>query len=187
MTLYPQGVSPEQFKPGTLLACHGESFVSGAIRFGQRLRVEKQYCWANHIACVLSTDGMVMEMLGKGAAVSNAAEKYHEKDYVVIDAGLTLRDTRRAISVWQDIWECHTDYGFTEIASIVPSLMTGTHLRFFAQGQLICSGAAAVGLAATGARIPLSWREDPAFVLPAQFMQLWKVPPPEVLKGTSVG
>jgi hypothetical protein len=168
--VYPAGVAPAVFKPGTLLACHGTGLADRAIQLGEWLWLrgaDRRYAWVNHIACITDPDGALIEMQAAGAVTGHASD-YQPQDYWIIDFDLDPAETARAVTVWEQILAEHDRYGWVTIAALAVRLTTRLPLQFATGTRLVCSGAAVVGLCATTALLPLAWRVAPGFVTPAE-------------------
>src|SRR5207244_9543855 len=129
MTLFEAGTAPDIFKPGDFLLCSNSGTVARVIRFGQRLRIPKQWCWCNHAAMVVSAGGDLVEALSHGPERTNA-DKYQPVDYVIVNSGLDLDDRAEAVRYANWAADNNGGYGYLTIVSIAFTLLTGARFRF---------------------------------------------------------
>jgi hypothetical protein len=88
------GSAPTSRTPGDFILTHGDSFVSKASQFGEKLRIhgdDRKFAWYNHAALVPAVNGEIVEALGRAVVASNA-EDYLQKDYVVVHSGADPED-----------------------------------------------------------------------------------------------
>lgn len=115
-----------------------------------------------------STDGDIIEALGRGVTAGNIS-KSTGSDYVYVRIEATDPDRAEmaAFAHEQIGWQ----YGVLTIASIVLSLLTTARLRFGLLGTEICSGLVARMLE----RGTYIW-VDPASIMPADLASFFNVP-----------
>jgi len=175
---FPPGIYAEQkdFEPGDFILTHGKSFISWAIRWGQKLRYhgnDKKYTWWNHAAMIVTKEGELVEALGVGVRRSHIS-KYAKTDYHLIKLGSAAKDIDRDQVVGFANWCLDERYGFVTIISIVMSLVIGGKFNFGFDGQQICSGLVARALERTW----LIFDRTPSHVMPADLAKYFNVQPP---------
>jgi hypothetical protein len=151
-------------RAGLVGLTHGKGAISGAIRFGQRLRFPAEFCKWNH-AFLMVDEETLIEMGGHGAQQRQLLAAYSDTEHVLVDPGyeLDLDFARWAL-------QHHAEYGYMTIASLAASLMTGTAVEFGVKGRMICSG-----LVAACAN-EHEWKADPSHVTPAEVALKWWTP-----------
>jgi len=171
VTTYGPGEQPVAFVPGDFILCRNLSkwwtkagFVSGAIRFGERLHLhgaDRQYARWNHAVCV-SGDGAgkawLVEALGHGVQRS-PLDTYKPVEFLYV--ATDLDDSERADFVGYCETMVGTKYGFLTIVSIALRLLGGPRVGFSQSGTVICSGLVAAALSIW------KWKSNPAFVMPS--------------------
>lgn len=162
------------FTPGDFVLVHGGQLTSRIIQFGQGLRyrgADKQYCYFNHAALVVDTDGGLIEAEGRGVCAGHINE-YNASDYALVHTDMSDEDRTEAVNFAKD---CLGDkYSFLTIGCISVSLLTGTKLTFGYQGHMICSGLVSRCLE----RGQYVFPRDAAEMMPADLASYFKVVPP---------
>ncbi|WP_426564800.1 hypothetical protein ACPPVT_01515 [Angustibacter sp. McL0619] len=173
---YAEGDRPQQWAPGDFLLTRGHGPVSRMIRFGERLRIhgdDRHYAWFNHAALVVSTDGDLVEALGRGVVRSHA-DKYLAKDYVVVRTHAAQHDVRQVLAFADWVVEQRAKYGFLTLLSLAMTMLTGSKLTFFVDGRYICSGFVARAMERTGTLFD----RDPVHITPADLAKCYGACPP---------
>lgn len=173
---YPPGLAAETWHPGDFILTHGDSLISRAIRFGERIRIhgaDRKYTWFNHTALVLDEQGNIAEAQANGIEEQNVS-KYLSKDYVVVSASATAADRDEVIAFARWALDTHHDYGFVTVLSIFISTLTGSKFTFFIDGTFICSGFVARAMERTSAIFNL----DPVHITPADLAKYYDADPP---------
>jgi uncharacterized protein YycO len=154
------------------------------IRFGQRLRFsgeDRKYCWWNHAAMIVSSDGDLVEALNAGVRRTHITA-YGSTEYTLVHLQPTVANQHdREQSIGFATWCLGQPYDWLTIASISLSLITGGKFTFGFEGQSICSGLVARSLERTSA----IFNRTPSHIMPADLAKYFQVePPPE---GTKIG
>jgi hypothetical protein len=175
VSLYPTGEQAEQLRGGYFLVTHGTHLMSRLIRFGQSLRFRgdrRGYAHWNHVALVLDEQGSLGEALSKGV-VRTDITKYRGTDYYVVQVECSEEDRRQVLRFAQAVLDApsRTRYGWSTIASLALSQLTGSRFVFGAIGTAICSGFVSEALVRTGEIFP----RPPAYMTPADLAEHYKV------------
>lgn len=156
---------------GDFILIDGNHFVSGLIRFGQRIRFrgkDRPYARFNHAALVVSDSGDIVEALTKGVVKADIG-KYDPSQYVLVETHTSPEDQKQILRFAD---RCvGMEYGWLTIASIFFGVLTGGKLSVGYQGQSICSGLVARAQERSGAifdRLP----ED---IMPADLARYYEV------------
>jgi hypothetical protein len=179
-TFWPGGQAPKHFQPGDFLLTRTQfrwrdpgSLDGPMISFGQSLRYQRKYCWANHAALVVNEQGGLIEAKSKGVIFGDA-KTYRELDYYLIDPWANFADDdwvkhQRADAVRYAQLMLDTKYGWLTDMSLGITFLTGLRFVFGKTNTVICSGlvAAAIG--------DPEWRADPSHVPPAQLAEHYDV------------
>lgn len=178
---YVTGETASAFEPGDFILTHGDAWTSKLIRLGQRLRIhgdDRKYTYWNHAAIVVSTEGALVEALGRGV-VRTHLDKYREPEYHLVRIAANGQDREQAVSFAE--WAAgdpdgagREGYGFVTIASIAYTLLTGGKFTFGIDGQAICSGLVARAMERTGA----IFNRTPTHIMPADLAKYYDVDPP---------
>ena len=174
--LVPAGQAAAVWQPGDFLLTHGDAFFSRLIRFGEALRIrgaDRRFTWFNHAALVVGEDGSLAEALGQGVVTSNAA-KYQQKDYVIVRTGASEADRAEVLAFADWVVTNRASYGWLTILSIAVTVLTGSKLTFFVDGEFICSGFVARAMERTGA----VFSRDPVHITPADLAKYYDATPP---------
>lgn len=174
------GSSPTVWTPGEILLTRNlapwfsrSGWVSGGIRHVQRHRFtgdDRKWCWPNHVCCVTSESGDLVEALGHGVMKTHA-DKYRPVEYRVVHTGLDAESAQHAVAYWNAAVGEH--YGFVSCASIALGEYLDWPIEFGERASAICSGLAAEGLVAGGVLFPRGW--DPPVMMPAHLCKHWEV------------
>jgi hypothetical protein len=173
VTAFGPGQSPSVWRPGDFLLTrnlspwHSKSgFVSGMIRFGERLHLhgaDRQYAQWNHAVAISGAPSgdkgcWLVEALGHGV-VRSSLSTYTPYEYLYV--ATDLDDSERADFVGYVEAMVGTGYGYLTILSIALKLATGIRIGFSQSETVICSGlvCAALGI--------WRWKSNPAFVMPS--------------------
>lgn len=161
-------------QPGDFLLTHGSAWTSRLIQLGQRVRIhgaDSKYCYWNHAAIFVDTQGTIIEALGSGVTEDDVA-KYTPKDYHVVRIEAGDLDRQEAVAFAR--WCLDQPYGWVTIASIGLSLLTGARFSFGFDGQQICSGLVARAQERTHA----IFNRTPSHIMPADLAKYYQVDPP---------
>ena len=126
----------------------------------------------------MSGDGSIVEALG-GGVNRRHIDRYAGTEYTVVRIDAPEPDRLQAVEFAE--WSLGQPYGWTVIASIAVSLLTGAKFSFGYEGQHICSGLVARALERTG----VIFNRTPSHITPADLAKYFSVvvPPPSVPKG----
>ena len=175
VALYPSGEQAERLRGGYFLVTHGAHLMSRLIRFGQGLRFRgerRRYARWNHVALVLDEQGSLGEALSRGV-VRTDISKYRGTDYYVVQVECSEEDRQQVLRFANAVLGAkeRTRYGFSTIASLAFSQLTGSRFVFGAIGTAICSGFVSEALVRTGEIFP----RPPAYMTPADLAEHYKV------------
>ena len=166
---------PSDFAPGDFILTHGQSFFSGLIRFGQRLRFwgsDRPFAWWNHAAIIVSPTGDLIEALGPGVLRTHIS-KYRPVEYHLVSiSGMVSGNDRDEVVAFAE-WCLDLQYAWMTIVSIALSLLTGAKFSFGFDGQAICSGLVARALERTNA----IFNRTPSHIMPADLAKYFDVKP----------
>lgn len=144
-TLYiPHGENLGDPLPGDAIFTHGNTWQSKLIQIGQSLRVDKQYCYWNHMAIITDDQGSLVEALNSGVCKTNLSN-YQPKEYCVLRLQDATDFDRAQMVRWAEK-QVGKRYGWITILSLGLSLLTGLKFNFGIDGQMICSGLVAQAL-----------------------------------------
>ncbi|MGH3905479.1 MAG: hypothetical protein ACRDTE_15015 [Pseudonocardiaceae bacterium] len=146
------GVAATEFDPGDFILVEGKSLVSRLINFGQKLRIhgaDRQYVNWTHAALIVDRDGTLIEAVGKGVTKSSL-DNYTGSHYKIFRIKASDEDRRQVVDFAGWVEEHHGKYGRLTFVSIALTLLTGSKLAFFIDGQFVCSGLVATALERTG-------------------------------------
>ncbi len=135
---------------GDLVLVRHAALVARAIRFFERLRVPKQFCWTNHAAIVLTPgpDATIAQATAKGIVVSPLNELDADA-FAVVHVSMTAAQ-RKAVAAFAD-WSVGAGYGFLQIPADAFNDVTGLELFAGFGDRMVCSTAAARALERSGA------------------------------------
>ncbi len=147
------GVAATAFERGDVVLVAGNHFTSRLIRFGQKLRIhgaDRRYVRWTHAALIVDADGTLIEAVGTGVRRWHL-DGYRGDDYVVVRVA-TSEENRDEVVRFAE-WALRNKARYSRLAtvSIGLSMLTGTKLTFFIDGQFVCSGLVACALERTGA------------------------------------
>lgn len=161
--------------PGALVLTHRHGFYSGAVTFGQNIRFRgdrRKYAHWSHAAVIVSSNGDIVEALGKGVERNNLV-KYAGVDTVVITPSeLLVPGVTQQRVVNFALHSVGRHYNVVEIGSLGVYLMVGGRFRFGIDNEMICSGLAASALSRTNA----IFQHEPVWMMPADLAEYYCVP-----------
>lgn len=176
MSVTPAAVSAEipleEAQAGDIVLCSDVGAVAAAIRFGQRFRVPKAYCWTNHVAVLTDRDAdgwFVVEATGHGVE-RNALDCAGRHGFVVVNTGVDEAHRSQVVSF--ALSQVGQRYGWLTIASIVLDLLTPARLNLQRARTWICSALAARSVEHGGR---LYDDVSPFQIMPAQLAQRYGV------------
>jgi hypothetical protein len=159
------GEAVAEFDRGDFVLVAGTHFNSRLIRFGQKLRIhgsDRRHVRWTHAALIVDRDGGLIEAVGTGVRRWHL-DRYRGDDYAVvrIDTSEENRDEVVRFAEWA--LERGSSYSRLSTVSIALSMLTGSRLTFFIDGQFVCSGLVARALERTGS----IFDRDSAHIAPA--------------------
>ena len=176
---FEAGREPGKWTPGDFILTHGDGSYSKVIRFGQKLRVhgeDRKFTYWNHAAMVVGNQGELIEALGQGVIRTNAS-RYREREYTLVRVASSPEDRAQAVAFAQWAADRLSSYGWTTIASISLTLLTGGKFSFFVEGEFICSGLVARALERTS----VIFNRNPSHVMPADLAKYFQVAIPSTV------
>ncbi|MGH3941636.1 MAG: hypothetical protein ACRDTG_24000 [Pseudonocardiaceae bacterium] len=151
-TSYPRGVTATEFEPGDFILVEGHGIQGWLITLGQKLRIhgaDRKYVKWAHAALIVDRDGTLIEAVGRGVR-QWSLEDYKERHYEIFRIKASDEDRAQVVSFARWALARHCKYGPLTILSIGLSMLTGSKLTFFIEGQFVCSGLVASALERTG-------------------------------------
>ncbi len=175
VALYPSGEQARKLRGGYFLVTHGTHVMSRLIRFGQALRFRGDrsvYARWNHVALILDDKGALGEALSRGVVETNISD-YRGTDYYVVQVECSEEDRQQVLAFARAVLKApnRTRYGWSTIASLAFSQLTGSRFVFGRIGTAICSGFVSEALTRTGAIFP----RPPAYMTPADLAEHYRV------------
>jgi uncharacterized protein YycO len=159
------GEAAAGFDRGDFVLVAGTHLNSRLIRFGQKLRIrgsDRRHVKWTHAALIVDRDGSLIEAVGTGVRRWHL-DRYRNDDYVVVR--LHTSDENRDEVVRFAEWALRRGSSYSRLStvSIALSMLTGSRLTFFIDGQFVCSGLVARALERTGS----IFDRDSAHIAPA--------------------
>lgn len=148
----PPGVAATEFDKGDFILVKGKGLVSRLIKLGQQLRIhgdDRQYVDWTHAALIVDRDGTLVEAVGKGVR-KWSLDEYTTGDYQIYRINASDEDRRQVVDFASWVKDRHGRYGRLTFVSIALTLLTGSKLAFFIDGQFVCSGLVASALERAG-------------------------------------
>lgn len=159
------GAAATAFAPGDFILVAGTHVNSRLIRFGQRLRIhgaDRVHVKWTHAALIVDTDGTLIEAVGAGVRLWHI-DRYVDDEYVVVHLETSQENRDEVVRFARWVLRSRARYSRLSTVSIALSMLTGSKLTFFVDGQFVCSGLVARALERTGA----IFDRDPANIAPA--------------------
>lgn len=167
------GERPRGLMPGDFILTRGNALVNRLIHFGQKnsiYGVEPKYASLSHAILVTSEEGHLAEALTTGV-VRTHIDDYWGKSYYIVKLGMSPEDRKQIVRFAEAVVNARTRYGFTTIASIILTLLTGSRLIFGHSGTAICSGFVSEALCRAGYIFP----KPPSHMMPGDLGQMFMV------------
>jgi hypothetical protein len=146
------GTAASAFDRGDFVLVAGKHFNSGVIRFGQRLRIhgdDRRYTKWSHAALIVDRDGALIEAVGTGVRRWHL-DHYRDDDYVVVRLHTSEENRDEVVRFAEWALRRGARYSRLQTVSMALSMLTGSKLTFFIDGQFVCSGLVARALERTG-------------------------------------
>ena len=156
---------PRRFDRGDFVLVAGTHFNSRLIRFGQKLRIhgsDRRHVRWTHAALIVDRDGSLIEAVGTGVRRWHL-DRYRDDDYVVVRIHTSEENRDEVVRFAEWALERGSSYSRLSTVSIALSMLTGSRLTFFIDGQFVCSGLVARALERTGS----IFDRDSAHIAPA--------------------
>ncbi|MGQ0719054.1 MAG: hypothetical protein ACT4NP_17415 [Pseudonocardiales bacterium] len=149
---FEPGEAATEFDAGDFILVKGHGFQGWLIKFGQRMRIhgaDRKYVdWA-HAALIVDRDGTLIEAVGTGVR-EVPLDYYTGRHYQIFRIKTSDENRAEAVAFARSVLNEQAPYGPLTIISIALSMLTGSKLRFFIDGQYVCSGLVASALERTG-------------------------------------
>jgi hypothetical protein len=171
---YGPGEAATVMRPGDFILTHRRRRLMPAlITLAQRRRFRgdaRPFAHWSHSALVVTGDGGLVEAEGTGVQRS-AIGKYHEDEYHLVRMDGHLDGSQRSAAALAAERFIGDGFGYLVMVSLAIWLLTGIPVRWGRRDHQICSGLVASVLAAVGQR----FSQDPAFILPADLAEAYRV------------
>lgn len=146
------GAAAMEFARGDFVLVAGRHVNSRLIRFGQRLRIhgaDRVYVKWTHAALIVDADGTLIEAVGAGVRRWHI-DRYVDDEYVVVHLETSEENRDEAVGFAEWALRSRARYSRLSTVSTALSMLTGSKLTFFIDGQFVCSGLVAGALERTG-------------------------------------
>jgi cell wall-associated NlpC family hydrolase len=176
------GRSAEGVQPGDFLLVASSSFRGRLIRWGQERRIrgeDRRYVKWTHAALIVDRDGGLIEAVGRGVREYSLAQ-YENDEYLVVRIVAEPADRAQMVDFARSA--LRKPYSRLAMVSIALSLLTGSRIAFFVDGQFFCSGLVARALERTG-RV---FDRDPAHIAPADLAKYYRAGEPSAPTGSAL-
>ena len=161
------------FRRGDFVLVAGDHFNSRLIRFGQRLRIrgaDRVYVKWTHAALIVDDDGTLVEAVGAGVRRWHL-DRYRDADYVVVALETSEENRDEVVRFAEWALQRRARYSRLSTVSTALSMLTGSKLTFFIDGQFVCSGLVACALERTGS----IFDRNAANIAPADLAKYFRV------------
>jgi hypothetical protein len=162
------------FARGDFVLVAGTHLNSRLIRFGQKLRIhgaDRAYVKWTHAALIVDTDGTLIEAVGAGVRRWHL-DRYRGDDYVVVHIETSEENRDEVVRFGEWALARGARYSRLSTVSLALTMLTGTKLTFFIDGQFVCSGLVASALERTGS----IFDRDSAHIAPADLAKYFHAP-----------
>ena len=159
------GEAAAEFDRGDFVLVAGTHLNSRLIRFGQKLRIrgaDRRHVKWTHAALIVDRDGSLIEAVGTGVRRWHL-DRYRSDDYVVVRLHTSEENRDEVVRFAEWALRRGSSYSRLSTVSIALSMLTGSKLTFFIDGQFVCSGLVARALERTGS----IFDRDSAHIAPA--------------------
>jgi hypothetical protein len=159
------GEAAAGFDRGDFVLVAGTHLNSHLIRFGQKLRIrgaDRRHVKWTHAALIVDRDGSLIEAVGTGVRRWHL-DRYRGDDYVVVRLHTSEENRDEVVRFAEWALRRGSSYSRLSTVSIALSMLTGSRLTFFIDGQFVCSGLVARALERTGS----IFDRDSAHIAPA--------------------
>jgi hypothetical protein len=170
------GAAAAEFAPGDFVLVAGRHVNSRLIRFGQRLRIhgaDRVYVKWTHAALIVDADGSLIEAVGAGVRRWHI-DRYVDDEYVVVHLETSQENRDEVVDFAEWALRSRARYNRLSTVSTALSMLTGSKLTFFVDGQFVCSGLVARALERTG----VIFDRDAANIAPADLAKYFRAATP---------
>ena len=146
------GEAAAGFDRGDFVLVAGTHLNSRLIRLGQKLRIrgaDRRHVKWTHAALIVDRDGSLIEAVGTGVRRWHL-DRYRSDDYVVVRLHTSEENRDEVVRFAEWALRRGSSYSRLSTVSIALSMLTGSRLTFFIDGQFVCSGLVARALERTG-------------------------------------
>ena len=171
------GETASGLRPGDFVLVAGTHFNSRVIRWGQKLRIhgaDRKYVRWTHAALIVDADGALIEAVGKGVRRWHL-DRYRDAEYVVVHVETSEENRDEVVRFAEWALATRSEYSRLSTVSIGLSMLTGSRLTFFIDGQFVCSGLVAAALERTGN----IFDRNSANIAPADLAKYFRVDVPQ--------
>ena len=168
------GEAATAFVRGDVVLVAGTHVNSRLIRFGQKLRIhgsDRRHLRWTHAALIVDRDGSLIEAVGTGVRRWHL-DRYRVDDYVVVRLHTSEENRDEVVRFAEWALGRGSSYSRLSTVSIALSMLTGSRLTFFIDGQFVCSGLVARALERTGS----IFDRDSAHIAPADLAKYFHAP-----------
>ncbi len=149
---FEPGEAATEFDPGDFILVKGHGFQGWLIKFGQKARIhgaDRKYVEWAHAALIVDREGTLIEAVGTGVR-KKPLDYYTGRHYQIFRVKTSDENRAEAVAFARSVLDKNARYGLMTIMSIALSMLTGSKLTFFMDGQYVCSGLVASALERTG-------------------------------------
>jgi uncharacterized protein YycO len=146
------GRAAKRFDRGDFVLVAGKHLNSRLIEIGQKLRIrgaDRIYVKWTHAALIVDEGGGLIEAVGAGVRRWHI-DRYRDDDYVVVHVDASAEDRGQVVNFAECVLGRQARYSRLQTVSMALSMLTGSKLTFFIDGQYVCSGLVASALERTG-------------------------------------
>ena len=146
------GRTATRFDRGDFVLVAGRHFNSRLIRFGQRLRIhgaDRKHVRWTHAALIVDAGGTLIEAVGAGVRRWHL-DRYRGHDYVVVHLETSQENRDEVVRFAEWALRRKARYNRLSTVSTALSMLTGSKLTFFIDGQFVCSALVACALERAG-------------------------------------
>ena len=170
------GAASASVDRGDFVLVAGTHPNSRLIRFGQQLRIrgaDRAYVQWTHAALIVDDTGSLIEAVGAGVRRWHLG-RYVDHDYVVVHLEISEEDRDQVVHFAEWALRNQARYGPLATVSMALSMLTGSRLTFFVDGQFVCSSLVATALE----RTPALFERDSAHMAPADLAKYFHASTP---------
>ncbi|MGH3912835.1 MAG: hypothetical protein ACRDTC_05415 [Pseudonocardiaceae bacterium] len=146
------GIDAAEFDAGDFILVKGHGPRARLIEFCQKLRIhdaDRKYVELMHAALIVDRDGTLIEAVGRGV-IRTSLHKYTERDYEIYRIKASHEDRMQVVTFARWMEKRRVSCGPLTVVSIALTLLTGSKLAFYKEGEFVCSGLVAAALERAG-------------------------------------